>query len=179
VRKTLRSAPYSTLEGALSRIAFAAVIALSLRAFAQDGGAAAKPAEPPPPADEIKRVLDYYYNGKDRGPALLDLKACLKVDGSKGSPTAFECTEEVKGPVKVNTMVHGWTAWYVPKGASYDDVELQFLHEGQVRQTLDIKLDGEGRTRTWRTQQMTKKGRWTIQVVRKGTVMGSVTVTVE
>ena len=162
----------------MNRALVAAVVALSLRALAQDGGAPAAPAQPPPPADEIKRVLDYYYNGKDRGPALLDLKACLKVDGTKGSPTAFECLEEVKGPVKLNALLHGWTAWYVPKGASYDDVTLVFLHEGQVRQTLDVKLDGEGRTRTWKSQGMTKKGKWTIKVMRGSTELGSTSVTV-
>ncbi len=163
----------------MSRFAVAAVIALSFRAFAQDGGAAAKPAEPPPPADEIKRVLDYYYNGKDRGPALVELKACLKVDGTRGSPTANECTEEVKGPVKVNTLIHGWTSWYVPKGASYDDVRLKFLAGDEVWATQPINLDGEGRTRTWRSIQMKQKGKWTIKVMRGSTELGSVTVTVE
>ncbi len=163
----------------MKRAVALAVVALSVRAFAQDAGAPAAPAQPPPPADEIRRVLDYYYNGKDRGPALIDLKACLKVDGTKGSPTLNECTDEVKGTVKLNAMLHGWTAWYVPKGASYDDVTLVFLHDGQVRQTLDIKLDGEGRTRTWRTQQVTKKGKWTIKVMRNNAELGSVTVTVE
>ena len=159
----------------MRRVLMALLVLSSLRAFAQDAGA----SEPPPPADEIKRVLDYYYNGKDRGPALIELKACLKVDGTKGSPTLNECVDEVKGPVKLNANVHGWMAWYVPKGGSYDDVTLQFLFNGEVRQTLDIKLDGEGRTRTWRTQGATKKGKWQIKVMRQGKELGATSFNVE
>src|SRR5438270_2808428 len=115
------------------RLAFTLALALSGSSFAQDAGAAAAPALPPPPADEVRRVVDYLYNGKDRGPVLMELKACLKVDSGKDSPTKSECLEEVKGPVKVNTTVHGWTMWFLPKGAVYDDVLLQFALDGAVR----------------------------------------------
>lgn len=162
------------------RIAAAAAVLCTTAALAQDAGAApAAPAQPPPPADEVRRVLDYYFNGKDRGPTLVELKACLKVDSQKDSPTRFDCVEEVKGPVKVNTTVHGWTMWFLPKGANYDDVTVQFAHEGTVRSTVDVKLDTEMRARTWRSQNMTKKGKWTISVVRGGTVLGTTTVMAE
>ncbi|MBS1150365.1 MAG: hypothetical protein H6Q89_2063 [Myxococcaceae bacterium] len=162
----------------MHRFTAAAVILLATFALAQDAGTAA-PAQPPPSADEVRRVLDYYFNGKDRGPTLVELKACLKVDGAKDSPTRFECIEEVKGPVKLNTNVHGWMTWFLPKGSNYDDVVLQFSHEGTVRSTIDVKLDQEMRARTWRSQNMSKKGKWTISVVRAGTVLGTTTVTVE
>lgn len=163
----------------MHRLVVAAASVLCAVSFAQDAGAPAAPGQPPPSADEVRRVLDYYYNGKDRGPALVELKACLKVDSGKDSPTKFDCLEEVKGPVKVNTTVHGWTMWLLPKGANYDDVSLQFAHEGTVRSTVDIKLDTEMRARTWRSQTLTKKGKWTISVVRSGTVLGTTTVTAE
>ena len=95
------------------KVMIAVLLAPLSFAAAQDAGkpAAEKPAQPaapPPPAEEIKRVLDYYYTGKDRGPALVELKACLKVDVAKDSPTKSECVEPVKGPVKKNTVVHAW-----------------------------------------------------------------------
>ncbi len=162
----------------MHRLTVAAIVLLGTQALAQDAGALV-PALPPPPAAEVRRVLDYYYNGKDRGPVLVELKACLKVDGTRDSPTRFECLEEVKGPVKVNTPIHGWTMWLLPKGANYDDVTLQFAHEGTVRSTIDMKLDTEMRVRTWRSQILTKKGKWTISVVRAGAVLGTTTVTAE
>ena len=157
----------------MHRVVVAVALLLCARAFCQDAG------QPPPPADELRRVLDYMYSGKDRGPALVELKACLKVDSGKDSPTKSECTEEVKGPVKLNSTVHGWTMWLMPKGGNYDDVTLQFAHEGQVRSTVDIKLDTEGRVRTWRSHTVGKKGKWAITVLRGTSVLGTTSFTVE
>ncbi len=152
---------------------------LATNALAQDAGALEVPQAPPPPADEVRRVLDYYFNGKDRGPSLVELKACLKVDTAKDSPTRFDCIEEVKGPVKVNTNVHAWMMWFLPKGALYDDVTLQFAHEGTVRSTVDVKLDTEMRARTFRSQNLSKKGKWTITLMRGATTLGTTTVTAQ
>lgn len=132
-----------------------------------------------PSADEIKRVLDYQENGKERGPILLDLVPCLKVDLAKGSPTIYSCLEPVAGPVKKNTSVHAWMAWFCPKGGAYDDLTVQFLHEGQVRQTFDLKVEGFGRTRTFRSHTFAKTGTWTIKVSRGETQVGQAQVTVE
>jgi hypothetical protein len=145
-----------------------------------DGGAAApaKPAEPPPPADEINRVLEYYFYGKDRGPALTALKACLKVDSNKDSPTKFECLEAVSGPVKKGQTVNLWVTFFVPEGGNYDDVRMVFIHEKEIRSTIDLKLDKSMRSRTWRPQGMTKAGKWTLKVMRGDKELGSTQVTV-
>jgi hypothetical protein len=158
------------------KIALGSVLLGSSLAAAQDAGT---PQPPPPPADEIKRVLDYYYNGKDRGPALVELKACLKVDSAKGSPTSNECLEEVKGPVKRDTTIHGWSLWYLPEGANYDNVSLQFVFGDEVRSTIDLKLNSVGRTRTWRSTTVSKKGKWTIKVKDGAKELGSTSFTVE
>ena len=160
-------------------LAACAVLLSAVTALAQD---AAPPADvkPPPPADEIKRVLDYYHTGKDRGPALVELKACLKVDSASKDPqTKNECIEPVTGNVKKDTTVHGWTMWYLPEGANYDDVSLQFLFGDEVRSTVDVKLNAAGRTRTWRSTTASKKGKWTIKVKRGSQELGSTSFTVE
>ncbi|MBK7863281.1 MAG: hypothetical protein IPJ65_32690 [Archangiaceae bacterium] len=150
------------------RTTFLLAVLFASLAHAED--AAAPPpadAKPPPPADEIKHVLDYFYNGKDRGPALVEIKACLKVDSTgKDANTKNECVEPVTGPVKKDTTVHGWTMWYLPEGANYDDVSLQFIFGNDVRSTIDVKLSTPGRTRTWRSTTASKKGKWTIKVKR-------------
>ena len=159
---------------------FIAVSLFAVTAIGQEAAPAAD-AKPPPPADEIKRVLDYYYTGKDRGPALVELKACLKVDssGGKDSPTRHECIEPVTGNVKKDTTVHGWTMWYLPEGGNYDDVSMQFLFGDEVRSTVDLKLNTAGRTRTWRSATASKKGKWTIKVKRGSQELGSTSFTVE
>ncbi len=162
----------------LRRFAVSAALAVAATAFAQEAAPAA-PAAPPPPADEIKRVLDYQENGKDRGPALLDIVPCTKVDNTKGSATAFTCVEPITGPVKKGTTVNAWTQWFCPKGGKYEDISFQWVHEGQIRHTTDVTIEGLARTRTWRALTLGKPGKWQVKVLRGATELGSTTVTVE
>lgn len=165
------------------RLVFAAAMSVASFAFAQDAGTAAPaapvgPIEPPPSAETIKKVLDYQDNGKDRGPALLDIIPCTKVDSTKGSPTQFQCVEPITKAVPKGTTVFAWLQWMCPKDGKYEDVQIQFLHEGQVRQTVDIPVAGFGRTRGWRGSTFNKVGRWTIKVNRGEKELGSATVDV-
>jgi hypothetical protein len=157
------------------------VLALPLAALlaaAPDGGTLPPPA-PAPTADEIKRVLDYHEAGKDLGPVLLDLVACLKVDTAKNSPSIYNCVEPVSGPVKKGTAVSAWTSWFSPKGGVYDDLAIQFAHEGLVRTTQDLKVEGGWKTRNYRANTLSKAGTWQLRVIRGGKQLGEVTVVVE
>jgi hypothetical protein len=133
---------------------------------------------PPPSADEIKRVLDYQDNGKERGPALLDLVACMHIDTERGSPTAFTCVEPVTAPVKKGTSVMAWTQWFCPKGGKYEDLTVKYLLEGETRTTIDVKVEGFSRTRSWRAYTVTKPGKWQIKVYRGQTELGQTSFTV-
>lgn len=163
-----------------SRALFSAAVVAASLAFAEDPAPApAAPAGPPPSADEIKRVMDYQDNGKDRGPALLDVVACLKVDQTKGSPTIFTCIEPVTGPVKKATTVNAWIQFFCPKGGKYEDLKVQWLLGNEVRQTTDFTVEGLARTRTWRAHTPPKAGKWTIKIVQgEGKELGSTTFTV-
>lgn len=177
-----------TLIQSIGLLAFLTSVLAVAQTPSKDAGvpvnkeAAAAPADtkPPPSGDEVRRVLDYYYNGKDRGPALVDLKPCLKVDSvGKDNNSKNECAEFVTGPVKKDTTVHGWSYWYLPEGANYDDVVMQFLHNNDVRTTVDLKLNQPGRNRTWRSTTASKKGKWTIRIKRGDQELGSTSFTVE
>ena len=141
--------------------------------------APAKPAGPAPAAEELKRAMDYYYNGKGRGPILVEFKTCLKIDNNKESPTHYECVEPVSGPVKKGSLVHAWTLWFVPQGDKYDDVVIQFVFEGQIRSTQDIQLTDSFRSRTYRASPLSKAGKWEVKIVRGTTELASLPVTVE
>jgi hypothetical protein len=160
------------------RFFVAAALFVSSFALAQDAGTAAAPAEPPPSAELIKQFLDYQENGKDRGPALLDLIPCVKVDSTKGSPTQYQCIEPVGASVPKGTTVFAWLQWLCPKDGKYEDVSIQFLHEGQVRKTVDNPVVGFGRTRGWRGENFNKIGKWTIKVMRGDRELGSAVVNV-
>lgn len=160
----------------------ARAVALSLAviggaASAQD--AAPLPAPQIPSAAEVKRVYDYLERGKEQGPILLDLIPCTKIDQAKGSPTQFQCLEPVQGPVKKGTVVNAWLQFLCPKDGKYEDLAVQYLHEGQVRQTADVVVGTSGRTRTWKAAALSKTGAWTIKLLRGDKELGSVTVTAE
>jgi hypothetical protein len=162
-----------------AKAAAAAPDAGATPAKAPDAGAAALKDVPPPTPAEAKKVIDYYYNGKAKGPVLVELKACTKVDpGNNNSPYKNECLEAVAGPIKKGTNVHAWSLWLVPDGGTYEDVILQFVFDGQVRSSMDIKLTTSLRSRTWRTSPLTRAGKWELRAVRGDTVLGSTSVTV-
>lgn len=162
-----------------------AVVALfaSTSALAQaDAGTDMPPAPPAPTADEVRRVFDYYMNGAGPGggPLLVDAKLCLKMDTVKSSPTVNTCIEPVTGPVKKGSVVSYWTQWMVPKGGKYEDVQIQILHEGQVRETKDVSaLTENWRSRTWKGANLAKPGKWTFKLIRGGTELKSEDVTVQ
>ena len=163
------------------RTIITAIVTASALAFAQEAAPAPAPpvnTAPPPESAMIKQVMEYLETGKDRGPALLDVIPCIKVDQTKGSPTQFTCIEPVTGKVNKGTTVFAWLQWYVPKDGKYDDVTIQVLHENEIRQTIDVPVAGFGRTRGWRGANLSKVGKWTFKVRRGDKDLGSATVDV-
>ena len=140
--------------------------------------AARAEGEQPTPA-EIARVMDYFNNGKGKGPVLTAFKACVDIDTAKNSATRFECTQEVSGPVKKGSMVHAWTSWFVPQGDQYDDISVRYLLDGAVRSTQDVSVATAYRTRIYKSLNLSKAGTWEIQIVRGEKVLSSTKVTVE
>ncbi len=150
-------------------------------AAAPDAGT--KPLAPAAPVDlpsaaEAKKVLEYYYRGREQGPLLVELVPCLKVDNTTG-PSKSDCLEPVTGPVKKGTTVNAWTLWIVPDGGNYDDVIIQWSLEGQVRSTTDVKLVPAFRSRTWRPSALHKVGKWEIKILRGADTLAQATVMVE
>jgi hypothetical protein len=87
--------------------------------------------------------------------------------------------EPITAPVKRNTLALAWVQFYCPKDGKYEDVSVQFIHDGQVRSTADVTVSGFGRTRTWKGGTLSKPGVWTIKVLRGTKELGSTSVTVE
>ncbi|MGC4115444.1 MAG: hypothetical protein QM765_12740 [Myxococcales bacterium] len=125
-------------------------------------------ADPPAPSpEEIKKVVDYYNNGKDAGPVLAEFKPCITVDTKKGSPTANDCTEPVSGKVKKGTPVFAWMNFLVPKDGKYEDLAVQWSVDGVVRTTQDLSLKIAGTAiRTYYSSTINKPGKWEIKVLQ-------------
>jgi hypothetical protein len=138
-------------------------------------------AEPAvPTSEEVKKVIEYYNNGKDQGPVLAEIVPCLSVDQKKGSATFLECTEPVAGKVKKGTLVNAWMNWLVPKDGKYEELAVQWLFEGVVRTTQDLKLTISGTNiRTWLASTPSKVGKWEIKVLMGSKELGGAKFEVE
>lgn len=161
----------------LKLAAVSALFASSL-AFAQDAGTTAPPP-PTPSAQEIKKVVEYYMNGAAGGPVLVEFKPCTKVDSDKASATWNECIEPVSGDVTKGKTVSAWMMWFVPKGSKFDDVTVQLLLDGNVRETKDVPLSDSMRSRTWKSFNLSKPGKWTFKIVRGGNELAKADVNVK
>jgi len=114
-----------------------------------------------PTAKMFQEVVDYYYNGQEQGPILTEAKLCKGVKN-------FECTEIIK-PNNVNTgeTINVWMRFFVPKGASYDDILVEYQHEGIPRRLTPHKIESSIRYRLVDRSSVDKPGNWTI-TVKKG-----------
>lgn len=114
-----------------------------------------------PTAKMVKEVVDYYYNGQKEGPILTEAKLCKAVKN-------YECTETFNPEnVTKGETINVWMRFFVPKGASYDDILVEYKHEGIPRRLTPHKIDSSIRYRLVDKNSVDKPGNWTI-TVKKG-----------
>jgi hypothetical protein len=119
-------------------------------------------SEAAPPAETIKAVVDYYYEGGDEGPVLVDSKLCTEIQD-------LECVGEVNPPtVGVGDTMIVWMHFFVPKGVTSDDIMVEYAHEGVPRWLKPHKVESSIRYRVVNRYQLKKAGKWAI-VIKKGT----------
>ena len=125
-----------------------------------------------PPAKAVKQVVDYYYEGQTEGPILTDAKLCKTVKSlsceEPADPKAFTAGE----PVRV------WMQFFVPKGASYDDIIVEYKHEGIPRNLASHKVEGSIRYRLVDSYKLNKVGKWTVTIKKGLTVLKAFDVNV-
>ena len=134
-----------------------------------------RPMPEQPAASWVRAVWEYYYQGQGGGPVLVELVPCLEVDEKAGSPTRYECLQPAAGTLGVGAKVSAWTSWLVPENDQIDSIMVQYLHNGVVRTTRDLKLSGKGwRYRTYTSAVLNKAGRWEIVVLNGTQELGRV-----
>ena len=103
-----------------------------------------------PDADMVKEVIDYYYQGQEQGPILAEAKICKTVE-------ALECVEGIEPS----------SFPLVPKGATYDDILVEYRYEGTPWRVQPHKVESSIRYRVVDSFKLNKAGNWAI-TVRKG-----------
>lgn len=134
-------------------------------------------ADEVPTAAEVKKVMDFYRQGQGKGPVLIDLVACLKIDRPAPGKKK-DCVEPAGESVKKGTVVNGFTRWFVPEGDTYE-LAFEWLHEGKVVSMSAFNVEGSFAYGTWKAKTLTKPGSWEFRVKRGEEVLGSMKVAVE
>ena len=133
-------------------------------------GPASLTAAPTP--DTVKEVVDYYYNGQKEGPILTDSNLCKSIN-------KLECGEALDpNAVNLGSVVNVWMQFFVPQGATYDDVIVEFKHEGVPRHLTAYKVQGSIRYRVADRYKVDKPGKWTITIKRGMTSLKEFAITV-
>jgi hypothetical protein len=129
-------------------------VVLGLLLLINTGAAAA------PTAKMIKEVVDYYYTGQKEGPVLTEAKLCQGIKD-------LECSE-ISNPESITKgeTINVWMQFFVPKGGSYDDILVEYKHEGIPYRLTPHKIEGSIRYRLVDKARLDKPGNWTITVKR-------------
>ncbi|MDJ0831822.1 MAG: hypothetical protein QNI92_18355 [Desulfobacterales bacterium] len=113
-----------------------------------------------PEASAAKEVVDYFYNGQEEGPILVDAKLCKTVE-------KLDCAD-VLDPAAVakGESVKVWSQFFVPKDGIYDDIFVEYKLEGMPRRLNARKVEGSIRYRLVDTYKPDKVGQWKITIKR-------------
>jgi hypothetical protein len=114
-----------------------------------------------PKAGVVKEVVDYFYNGQEEGPILVESKLCKTIKSLNCEEGMDSSVISIGEPVKV------WAQFFVPKDAIYDDIFVEYKHEGVPRHLKARKVEGSIRYRFIDTYKPDKIGKWTI-TIKKG-----------
>lgn len=115
-----------------------------------------------PSSDTVKQTVDYFYNGQDEGPILMDARLCQTVEN-------LECTAEIDpSSVGAGDTVNVLLQFFVPKDAVYDDIIVEYTHNGVPRRLTSHKIEGSIRYRILNKYKLNKPGEWSISI-KKGT----------
>ncbi|MEE9531864.1 MAG: hypothetical protein V3W52_12775 [Syntrophobacteria bacterium] len=114
-----------------------------------------------PAGDMVKEVIDYYYHGQEQGPILAEAKICKTVE-------ALECVEGIEpSSFPTGETIKVWMQFLVPKGATYDDILVEYRYEGTPWRVQPHKVEASIRYRVVDSFKLNKSGNWTI-TIKKG-----------
>jgi hypothetical protein len=138
----------------ITSIAITVGFGIFLTLTAPDGMAA-------PPAKSVKEVVEYYYSGQNEGPILIDSNLCSSIKD-------LQCEQAAQpNAVMLGDLIYVWMQFFVPKGGVYDDIMVEYKHEGVPRNLNAHKVEGSIRYRIADKYKLDKPGKWTI-TIKKG-----------
>lgn len=137
-------------------------------------------AQTTPSADEVRKVVQFYYNGKT-GVYLIDIKLCEGV--FKEGEQKNNCKDEItSGEIFTGDDAVVWMHFFAPDGAK-ETVLVQYNRNGITRRTSSRKVRGAIRYRVWVPFKVDKAGSWDVKVIYDGEtetkIMGTIPIKVK
>lgn len=118
-----------------------------------------------PTSSEVRKVLDFYYNGKGLGVVLIEAKMCRDIQ--REGDTKNDCAGEygANEPINKGDEAYLWMSFMVPTGDEKQKIIVQFDNGGVTRAVRNLEISGSLRYRTWRKMVFDHSGQWTAKIV--------------
>lgn len=117
-----------------------------------------------PTSDEVRKVLDFYYNGKGLGVVLIEAKLCRAIE--REGDQKNECSGEITAePIAKGEAVFLWMSYMVPTGDEKQKIIVQLENGGVTRSVKNLDITGSLRYRTWRKVVFNRSGSWIAKIV--------------
>ena len=122
-------------------------------------------AQERPSAEEVQKVVGYYYRGQGQGVILADHFLCTEV-ATEGADKN-DCRMRHDLPViSQEDEVLVWMNFLVPN-TDTADILILFARQGHVRHTAQVAVKGAIRFRTWKKIPTDKAGDWTVTILQE------------
>ena len=122
-------------------------------------------AQDRPSAEEVRKVVDYYYNGQSRGVILAEHFLCTEVALEGDDKNDCRAKHALPAVAQGAEMLL-WMNFLVPSGDEADILVL-FSRKNRVRSTAKIAVKGAIRYRTWKKIPTAKVGDWQVTVLQE------------
>ena len=122
-------------------------------------------AQEKPAAEEARKVVDYYYQGKGQGAILVAHKLCTQI--YEEGPLKYECQDEITGgQIQKDREVYLWMNYLVPSGDTADII-IHYKRNNKVRSVSNFELPGSLRYRIWKKIPTDKIGDWQVDIIQE------------
>lgn len=122
-------------------------------------------AQERPAAEEVRKVVAYYYQGQGQGVVLAENYLCTEV--STEGADKNDCRVKHELPVVTQgAEVLLWMNFLVPSD-DMAEILVLFKRQGNVRDTARLTVKGAVRYRTWKKVPTDKTGEWTVTVLQE------------
>ena len=122
-------------------------------------------AQEKPAAAEVRKVVEYYHQGKGQGAILVAHRLCTQI--YEEGPLKYECQEvATAGQIQKDSEVYLWMNYLVPTGDTADII-IHYKRNNKVRSVSDFELPGSLRYRIWKKIPTEKAGDWQVDIIQE------------